>query len=232
MQGIPDKSVVPGSCCFGSAIAVASSAGVLFALALAPARAPGRDDAPFFGRVGVPPALGDLLGDLSEVALVIGLRAVDLTEAAELGRVIVAGARTEVIEAVEGGRRRVAVDLVEVTEGARRVAGVAAPGTAFSLPFTEAGTALAATDGVEVVRGRAVAGVRGLAVVRLAAGGRGVEAVEAREEVEGREAREGTNEGGRLVVDVAVARELAAMVSGGLEAAAFSRGLALGLAAT
>lgn len=234
MQGMPERSIVPGSCCFGSAMAVVSSAGAPFALALAAARAPGRVGVPFVDRVGVPLVLRGLVGDLSKAAaVVVGLRVVDLTEAAKLGRVVVAGARTEVIEAVEGGRRRVAVDLVEVTEGGRRVAGEATDsGTAFSLPLTEAGTAFAATDGVEVVRGRAVAGVRGLVAGRVAGGGRGVEDVEAREEVEGREVREGASEGARLVGDVAIALGLAAVVTVVLEAAAFSRELTLGLAAT
>lgn len=223
---------MPGSCCFGSATVVASSAEGPLPWAAAAPRAPGRLGVALVDRVGVPLVLRGLVGDLSGAADVVGLRLMDLTDAAELGRVVVAGARTEVMDVVEAGRRSVAVDLVEVTEGGRRVAGdVTAAGTAFSFPLAEAGTALVAVDGVEVVRGRALAGVRGLVAVARGTGGRGVEEVEAREVVEGRDARVGAREGGRRVVDVAVPLELAIVAEVDLEAAVLRRELRLGLGA-
>lgn len=198
MQGMPERRVVPGKP--GFCTAEDEGSGGSTALALAFKLGVGRG-------VGVPLALTLLTGDLTELTEVVGLRVDALVEATELGRLDAGGARTEVMEVAEGGRRRVAVDLVELTEGGRLVG---AGSTALSLPLTEAGVVLGAREGVvEVVRGRLIAGVSGFAAVRVVVVGRGVEAVDASDEVEGRDASEGASDGGRRVVDVTLARGLA-----------------------
>lgn len=104
----------------------------------------------------------------------------------------VSGALNELIDDAERGRRRVVADLEDATDDGRRVAESVVGRTARLFPFNVLGpTSVEAVGRAEKVGDLPTAGLRGRVSVREA-DSRPVDELEVRDEVDGREASEGS----------------------------------------